>query len=275
MWNPGNKPVPQEFIDVLLDEEEELDIDEDHGELEEEYDAEEILNMPVCIAEPDGSLFYIPEEVHVLNIPVGTEKASGSPQCPTGEVSEEVHVLNIPVGTERAGWSPQCTTEEVSGEVHVLDVPAPEPAPEVPGEVHVLDVPAPEPAPEVPGEVHVLDVPAPEPAPEVPGEVHVLNVPAPEPAPGPFFTEFISPPLRFGITREVFRALGKVPEIRDLLIIKVRGNARAPPHLTAKIDGIPSEPVPLVESSLFKTINTWSLVTEMLVIKLEAGDLSA
>ncbi|CAG4931269.1 unnamed protein product [Parnassius apollo] len=156
MWNPGSKPVPQEFIDVLLDKEEELDIDEDHGELVEEYDAEEIFNMPVCIAEPDGSLFYIPEEVHVLNIPVGTEKASGSPQCPTEEVSEEVHVLNIPVGTERAGGSPQCPTEEVSREVHVLDVPAPEPAPEVPGEVHVLDVPAP-PAPEVPGEVHVLD----------------------------------------------------------------------------------------------------------------------
>ncbi|CAG5001571.1 unnamed protein product [Parnassius apollo] len=91
MWNPGNKPVPQEFIDVLLDEEE-LDIDEDHGELVEEYDAEEILN-----------------------IPVDTKRASGSPQCPT---------------------------VEMSGEVHVLDVPAPEPAPEVPGEVHVLDVPA-------------------------------------------------------------------------------------------------------------------------------------
>ncbi|CAG5001568.1 unnamed protein product [Parnassius apollo] len=110
MWNPGNKPVPQEFIDVLLDEEE-LDIDEDHGELVEEYDAEEILN-----------------------IPVDTKRASGSPQCPT---------------------------VEMSGEVHVLDVPAPEPAPEVPGEVHVLDVPA----PEVPGEVHVLNVPAPESAP--------------------------------------------------------------------------------------------------------------
>ncbi|CAG4955650.1 unnamed protein product [Parnassius apollo] len=151
MWNPESKPVPQEIIDVLLDGEEELDIDEDHGELVEQYDAEEILNMSVCIAEPDGSLFYIPEEVHVLNIPVGTERAGGSPQCPTEEVPGEVHVLNIPVGMERAGGSPQYPTEEVPREVYVLDVPAPE----VPGEVHVPNVPAPGPIPRF--RVEVMD----------------------------------------------------------------------------------------------------------------------
>ncbi|CAG5043265.1 unnamed protein product, partial [Parnassius apollo] len=58
-WNPGNNPVPQVFIDVLLDEEEaeevvmeeEAVIDEEVGE-QGDWD---VSNMPMYYMRSDGS----------------------------------------------------------------------------------------------------------------------------------------------------------------------------------------------------------------------------
>ncbi|CAG5016006.1 unnamed protein product [Parnassius apollo] len=71
MWNPGNNPVPQVFIDVILDEEEaeEAVIDEEVGE-QDDWD---ISSMSICYVRSDGSWGHLSELL------VEPAEVSGSP----------------------------------------------------------------------------------------------------------------------------------------------------------------------------------------------------
>ncbi|CAG4945996.1 unnamed protein product [Parnassius apollo] len=88
MWNPRNNPVPQVFIDVLLDEEEaeEVVIDEEVGE-QDDWD---VSSMPICYVRSDRSwgdlseLLVEPAEVSGSPAPAPVAAPVAAPEAVPG-----------------------------------------------------------------------------------------------------------------------------------------------------------------------------------------------